>query len=232
MKASDLEAAILQAVQAVSAYVLEDEAGFVDRFMEQWELKQKQTSSKDRKELAAAKKRLTELDNLIQNLYEQQIGGMMPERQVQRLIAKYDEEQIALESRIAELEEPEKEAAPKKAEINRFIALVRKYRDITELTDMMLYEFIERVEVHAPTGGRTKYRCQKIDVYFNFIGNYLPPMQEITEEERIAMIDAECDRKRSGRNATVRTTNAITRIRFRSPSWKNRRRLIQRLQKS
>lgn len=199
VKASDLEAAILKAVQAVSGYVLNDEAGFIDQLMEQWELKQQQASSEDRKEIANARKRLTELDNLIQSLYESQIKGTMPERQVQRLIAQYDEEQLQLESRISELEKSDEMAAPKKADINRFIALVKKYQNITELTDIMLYELIEKVEVHAAKGGRTKYRSQQLDVYFNFIGNYLPPMATISEEERIAMIDAAAAEKEAAK---------------------------------
>ena len=52
----------------------------------------------------------------------------------------------------------------------------------------MLYAFIEKIEVHAPTGGRTVYRQQRIDIHFNFIGNYVPPVAEASEEERIAAI--------------------------------------------
>lgn len=206
IKASDLEAAILQAVQAVSSYVLQDEQAFVEQLMEQWELKQEQSSSDDRKELATAKKRLAELDELIQGLYESQIKGTLPERQAQRLISQYDGEQLQLESRISELEKPDTEIAPKKADINRFIALVRKYQTVTEVTDTMLYEFIDRVEVHAATGGSTRYRQQIIDIHFNFIGQFVPPGSVMSEEERIAMIDAEQEeklaakRKRSAEN--------------------------------
>lgn len=190
IKASDLEAVILKSVQTVSQYVLENEADFADQLMEQWNLKQQQSSSDDKKELAAARKRIKELDELIQGLYESQIKGTIPERQIQRLIAQYDGEQIQLESRISELEKPDEVAAPKKADISRFVALIKKYQTITELTDPMLYEFIDKVVVHAPTGGMGRYRQQQIDVYFNFIGHYLPPMPVITEEERIAQIDA------------------------------------------
>ena len=186
----NLEAAVLQAVRTVSEYVLEDEDRFVEELMERWELKQAQASSDDKKELAAATMRVAELDNLIKGLYESQIKGTMPERQVQKLIVQYDEEQARLESRIAELEEPEEVATPKKADINRFIALVRKYQNITELTDEMLYEFVEKIVVHAPTGGKTIYRRQKLDIYFNFIGHYLPPMPEPTEEELRAEAEA------------------------------------------
>lgn len=174
--------------------------------MEQWELKQEQSSSDDRKEIAAAKKRLSELDELIQGLYESQIKGTLPERQAQRLISQYDGEQLQLESRISELEKPDTEIAPKKADINRFIALVRKYQVVTEVTDTMLYEFIDRVEVHAATGGSTRYRQQIIDIHFNFIGQFVPPGSVMSEEERIAIIDAEQEeklvakRKRSSEN--------------------------------
>ena len=62
------------------------------------------------------------------------------------------------------MEKPQKEAAPKKAEIERFVALIKKYRDFTELTDEMLYSFIDKVVVHQATGGRTVYRQQQLDV--------------------------------------------------------------------
>jgi len=200
IKVSDLEAAILKAVQAVTEHVLEDEEGFVDQLMEQWDLKRQQSSAVDKKELSDARKRMSELDDLIQGLYESQIKGTMPERQVQRLIVQYDEEQIQLESRISELEQPDEIIAPKKADINRFIALVRKYQHITELTDAMLYEFIDKVVVHAPTGGMGRYRQQQIDVYFSFIGNYMPPGAIVSEEERVAQIDAIYEEKKKAKN--------------------------------
>ena len=102
IKASDLEAAILKAVQAVSEHVLENEDGFVDQLMEQWNLKQQQSSADDKKELADAKKRLKELDDLIQGLFESQVKGTLPERQAQRLISQYDGKQLQLENRISE----------------------------------------------------------------------------------------------------------------------------------
>ncbi|MBR0411713.1 MAG: recombinase family protein [Eubacterium sp.] len=197
IKTSAIETVILKAVQSVSGYILENEEGFIEQLMAQWEVNQEKISSDDRKELAAAKKRVTELDGLIQNLYENQIKGIMPERQVQRLMKQYDKEQLQLETRISELEMPEQGNAPKKADIKRFVSLVRKYQDIQELTDSMVFEFIEKVEIHAPTGGRTRYRNQQIDVYFNFIGHFLSPVDAMTEEERIARIDEEYAAKKN-----------------------------------
>lgn len=60
------------------------------------------------------------------------------------------------------------------------------------MTDAMLNEFVDKIVVHATTGGRTAYRQQTIDIYFNFIGCYRPPAPVISEEERIAAIDEHC----------------------------------------
>ena len=68
----------------------------------------------------------------------------------------------------------------------RFLALVRKYEDITEVTNEMLYAFIEKILVHAPTGGRSAQRRQQIDVYFSFIGTFVPPGAEEEEEAKRA----------------------------------------------
>ncbi len=190
IKASTLEAAILKAIQLVSGYVLENEEDFITQIREQWKSQWTQESEENRAELEAARKRSAELDLLIEGLYESSVTGTVPKRQVQRLMSKYDEEQTLLEARIVELSEAADAGTAPRADTGRFIALVQKYRDCTELTDPMLYAFIEKVEVHAATGGRTIYRQQKIDVYFNFIGNYLPPAPEVTEEERAAEIEA------------------------------------------
>lgn len=199
IKASALEEIILKAVQTVSEYALKNEEEFLSELMTQWEARQNQISDTEKKELAAAKRRFRELDDLIQSLYESKVKGSIPERQVERLIAQYDEEQILLEERIAELKGPETPSGPKKADVARFMDLLHRYQNITELTDTMLYEFIEKVEVHEPTGGRTKYRRQQVDVYFNFIGHYLPEGTVQTEEEFRAGVDArERERKRLG----------------------------------
>ena len=203
VKTSVLEAAVLQAIQTVSKYVLENEAEFIDQLRAVWNEHQTRTTNSGQQELAEARKRMSDLDGKIQKLYESALNGLLPERQAQRMIQQYDEEQIVLEKRIEELESLVQQDEIKEVDTDRFIALVRKYRDCEELTDTMLYAFIDRIEVHEATGGRTIYRQQKIDIHFNFIGNYYPPVETISEEERIAAIEAEQLRKKQekGRRA-------------------------------
>ena len=216
VKTSVLEAVILQAIQTVSKYVLENEAEFIDQLRAVWNEHQTRATNSGQQELAEARKRMSDLDGKIQKLYESALNGLLPERQAQRMIQQYDEEQILLEKRIEELESLVQQDEIKEVDTSRFIALVQKYRDCEELTDTMLYAFIDRIEVHEATGGRTVYRQQKIDIHFNFIGNYYPPEETISEEERIAAIEADQLRKKQekGKRAAERKKQKLEALRM------------------
>ena len=196
IKTSALEAAILQAIKAVSKYVIENEAEFVAQLKAVWNESRSRSAANGQQELDEAKTRMAELDARIQQLYDSAISGLLPERQAQRMIQQYDEEQLVLEKRIEELQGQIQQEEVGQIDMSRFIALVNRYRDCEELTDTMLYAFIDRVEVHQATGGRTVYRQQNIDIHFNFIGSYYPPVETVSEEERIAAIEAEQLRKK------------------------------------
>ena len=86
VKTSVLEAVILQAIQTVSKYVLENEAEFIDQLKALWNENQAKTANNGQQELAEARKRMADLDSKIQNLYESALNGLLPERQAQRMI--------------------------------------------------------------------------------------------------------------------------------------------------
>ena len=196
IKTSALEAAILQAIKAVSKYVIENEAEFVAQLKAVWNESRSRSAANGQQELDEAKARMAELDARIQQLYDSAISGLLPERQAQRMIQQYDEEQLVLEKRVEELQGQIQQEEVEQLDTSRFIALVNRYRNCGELTDTMLYAFIDRVEVHQATGGRTVYRQQNIDIHFNFIGSYYPPVETVSEEERVAAIEAEQLRKK------------------------------------
>ena len=53
-----------------------------------------------------------------------------------------------------------------------------KTEEQTNITELMLNDFIEKVVIHEAEGGRTKDRTQQVDIYFNFIGNFVFPLSE------------------------------------------------------
>ena len=178
IKASTIEMLIYQATKRVSQYVLKDEKEFVEQLKAQYELQCEKDNTDDKKELLEAKRRMMDLDDLIKCLYENFTLGRLPERQFNRLMTEYDTEQSSLEQRISELETATERISTKAVQIDKFVRLVKKYRDFEELTTPMLNDFIEKVVIHEAEGGRTKDRTQQVDIYFNFIGNFVLPLSE------------------------------------------------------
>ena len=90
------------------------------------------------------------------------------------MTANYEAEQHTLESRVVELKSTmttEKESA---LGVDYFLALVRKYTDVQELTAEMIREFVEMVIVYKAEriDGR---RVQRIGIVWNCIGEFTPP---------------------------------------------------------
>lgn len=217
IKSSTLDKLVDEAVRKVARYVLRDEQAFLEQVRELTSADQKQTQSEDKKELVNIKKRIAELDNYIKRLYESNASGKIPDRQFEKLMVQYDSEQQELEERVKEIEVSIHEIQQESENGQQFVRLVQKYRDLTEIDQTALNEFIDKVVVHEATGGRTADRSQQIEIYFNFIGQF---MVEDTEEE-LLMQEQEAQRladlkereRKDRRNETVR------RYRQRKKEW-------------
>lgn len=64
----------------------------------------------------------------------------------------------------------------------KFIELVKRYTDFSELTTPMVNEFIEKIIDHEGEGHRNSRR-QRIDIYLNFIGAFEVPAEIVTPTE-------------------------------------------------
>lgn len=175
IKTSVLWELILTAIREVSDYVRQDEQAFIDKVQQTSTVQMAETQREQKRRLAEATERNGELNTLIKKLYEGNATGKIPDKHFERLLSEYDSEQTALETEIEDLKAQIDSFHEDNTKADKFIAVVRRYTDFTELTTPMLNEFIEKVVVHEATGGRTD-RKQKIDVYFNFVGQVeLPP---------------------------------------------------------
>ena len=178
IKTSTIEKLILTAIREVSAYVREDEKEFIRIVRDAASAGQEQTAREQKKRLRQVEKRIAELDELIRKLYEGNATGKIPDKHFNRLLVEYDTEQNALEQEAAELKEGITAQAEDGMRAQRFVSLVRRYTNFDELTAPMLNEFIEKVVVHEADKS-TGDRRQKVDVYFNFIGCFVPPKPEV-----------------------------------------------------
>lgn len=208
IKASTLDSLVDEAIRKVAAYVLKDEQAFLQQVKELTSASQAVVQTDSKKELVTAKKRIAELDNFIKKLYEGNASGKIPDRQFEKLMAQYDTEQQELEARVAEIEAKISELRQEEESGEMFVRLVKRYRDFTEITQTMLNEFIDKIVIFEATGGRTVNRSQRIDIYFNFIGQFVV---EDTEEESLSRQEEEKrlaelkeQERKDRRNETVR----------------------------
>lgn len=160
---------ISTAIREVCEYVRQDEKAFIENVQQTSNIQMAEMQSKKKKRLYEAEERIKELNSLIKKLYEGNALGKISDKHFSRLMEEYDIEQVSLESEIEEINVWLNNYNDDSTKAEKFIAVVRRYTDFKELNTPMLNEFVEKVIVHEATGDR-KNRKQKIDIYFNFVG--------------------------------------------------------------
>ena len=185
------ESAVLTLVsdtlRAIAEYSKNDRTEFIHTVQETQVAQQSADISKKRRRLAAAQKRAGELEKLICKIYEDNALGKLPDARYKALDAQYAKEQDALEVEIAELEKAVTGYEQSQKSAEKFIALIDKYENFDTLTNTMLNEFVEKILVHERARKGSQDTTQEIEIYFNFLGRYIPPSLQtvpLTPEEQ------------------------------------------------
>ena len=208
------ESAILTLVsdmlRAIAEYSRNDREEFI-RTVEEAQAAQYSTgTAQKKKRLEEAKKRSDELERLLCQIYEDKILGRLPESRFAVLDERYASEQEKLSEEIAALETEVSSYEKSQRSSQRFIALVDKYECFDTLTTTMLNEFIEKILVHERDRKGSQDTTQEIEIYFNFVGRYVPPHfgeVELTPEEQEALRKKEARKDRLHRNYLRRKAN-------------------------
>ena len=159
------------------------------------EEKEKVEIEKTKIRLMESKNRLQELERLMCRIYEYMILEKIPSNRYEILNSQYETEQIALSKEIKDLEFAISRYEKETDKAKKFISLISRYENFDELTTTMINEFVEKIIVHERNRKGSQTSKQKIEIYFNFIGNYEPPKEELTEEEEERLKIEEEERK-------------------------------------
>ena len=185
------ESAVLTLVsdtlRAIAEYSRNDRTEFIHTVQETQVAQQSADISKKRRRLAAAQRRAGELEKLICKIYEDNALGKLPDARYKALDAQYAKEQDALEIEIAELEKAVTGYEQSQKSAEKFIALIDKYENFDTLTNTMFNEFVEKILVHERARKGSQDTTQEIEIYFNFLGRYIPPSLQpvpLTPEEQ------------------------------------------------
>ncbi len=164
-----LEELVLQNLQRVVAYAREDEDEFVRRVIENKLAVQRTEQEQSKRKLEKQKRRITELDAIIQRLYEDNVTGKLTDERFAKLSATYETEQAELKQSVESLSVIVEASEAQAVNIKSFLKIVKKYTEPTELTPQLLHEFVDKIVVHEADKS-SGHRIQRIDVHYNFIG--------------------------------------------------------------
>lgn len=169
---------VLESMRRILLNVQAFEKEFARKQMECYSEDKKRELAEKRRELNKAKKRIAEIDGLIQKLYEDNAIGKISDERYATLSMSYEEEQRELKTALPDMETYLETETDKTESLQRFIDKVKRITEIKELTAELVHEFIDKIVVHAPRYLDGK-RVQLIDIYYNGVGI----LRELTPEE-------------------------------------------------
>lgn len=186
----------LDAIKSVSSFVKANEAEFIRQVRESSAVQQDEAAKTHKRRITKEQKRIAELNTLIRRIYEDNVSGKLTDKRFELLSQEYEQEQTELEQSISRLQSELDSFHSDSARADKFIEIVKKHTDFSELTPQMIAEYIEKIVVHEADKSSGE-RQQAVDIYLNFIGKFQvptapPTAAEIEAEEKARRKRAQC----------------------------------------
>ena len=183
IKAESVLNLIQSTLQDIKKSLDEDNEAFLRSIQNEMEESEKMEIEKKLTRLTDSKNRLQELERLMCRIYEDMILEKIPNTRYEILNNQYETEQRELSKEIDGFEKAIKRYEKETDRAKKFIRLIECYDNFYELTPTIINEFVEKILVHERDQKGSQTANQKVEIYFNFIGNYEPPKEELSEEE-------------------------------------------------
>lgn len=158
-----LKELVLDNIKQVISYISSYEDLFIKEKLETSLEEQRKEDISNKKLLSQYEKRVKDIDNLIQHIYEDNISGKITDDRFATLSLNYEKEQKDLKDKISELA--------------NIIDKVKKYTEIKELTPEIVNELIDKIYVYQQTKLNGK-KYQEIDIHYAGVGIIAIPLNE------------------------------------------------------
>ncbi len=109
-------------------------------------------------------------NSLLNKLYEDLALEKVTEERYQVMSKGYEEEQSGLKERRNHLTELITRAESAYENIDKFLPIIQKYTDITELNTHILNELIQKIVVYEKTDNPDGSKSQRVDIHYKYIG--------------------------------------------------------------
>ena len=172
-----LKELVLENIKQVLSYIRSYEDLFIKQKLETSLEEQKKIDSINKKLLSQYEKRIKDIDNLIQHIYEDNISGKITDERFTTLSSNYEKEQKELKSKVKELASKFDTTKQQELDLTSFVSKVKQYTEISELTPEIINELIDKIYVYQSEKVNGK-PTQQIDIYYNGIGIINFPLNE------------------------------------------------------
>ena len=168
---------VLECIQRTLTYVQLFRDDFIHEMLLQDEASRKAELAQKQSALSAAKRRMDELDKIIQRLYEDTALGRLSEARYVKLSTQYETEQMEIQQLSAALEQEISRGTEQVADVGRFLQLAEKYSNLQELDAVTVNELIQKIVVHSPEKINGKKHVT-IEIYFTYVGTIRIPLKK------------------------------------------------------
>ena len=164
-----LEKIVLEAINSLADFVRCYEPVFL-YLMAQKDIVSKRTeTSKLKTAIESGKRRIQDLDKLIERIYEDQVLGNISAERYARMSVNYENEQRTLINKVAEDEKKLACIEQTSLDLKTLLKVLRSSTSFEELTPTLVNSLIRRIEVH--NNDKSSGHCYvKVDIYFTAIG--------------------------------------------------------------
>ena len=143
----DIEELVLADIRSMLTFVEEDETKARNEFLKSKSKRTVDARTADEKQLKSCKKRLAELDMLIQSAFEEKVLKKMPESVCIGLCEKYSKEKETVAQTVSELESKLASESKDEADVNEYIRRLKHYGKCEQLTREMCLQLIEFITI-------------------------------------------------------------------------------------
>ena len=173
-----VEQIVLESMQRILLNVQVFEKEFARKQMDCYTEDKKKLLAAKRRELGKVKKRIAEIDTLIQKIYEDNASGKLSDERYATLSLSYEAEQKTLKAAVPEMQAYLETETDKTESLQRFIQKVKQITELKALTPELIHEFVDKIVVYTPRYLDGK-RVQLLDIYYSGVGI----LHELTPEE-------------------------------------------------
>lgn len=178
-----LERVVLYEINRLAAFANEYEDDFIKVMMGRSAKVAENDRVRKQRELDGLLARDKELDMLFERLYEDNVSGKIDDARFSKMSKRYEQEQGENTKKIKALRLELKKSEGKRMDIDHFLEAVRRYTNATAITQRMVAELIDHIDVyHAEK--QDGVTTQRVVIHYNCIGVFdVPDRRKIPEAD-------------------------------------------------